>query len=454
MLRRLGNEQHAADVYLSIGEASFPAPFQSKLEFNPPVHGTWNIVHTGMLIPDAPQIYICSANCMRGVVLTAAEMNAPDRFSQVLIEEKDVLAGSIEQLTVDGVLDVLSKLPKRPKAVLVFTVCVHHFLGSDLDWIYRELRRQAPDVIFVRCFMDPIMKKSGLTPDEKMRRSLYEPISPLPVNPRTVALLGSDFATDEDGDLRTYLEENGYRLLELPAAEDFEEYLQTGEAALLIACYPAAKPGAKALADQLGRPFLYLPLTFDADEIVRNEERLAETLQRLKESKPVQQTTVLRPRSLTQQRAQAEKALAQLRDLVGDTPIAIDYTLHPRPLGLAKLLLDHDFTVDRVYLDAVSGEEEPVFEQLQAQYPQLKLYPTVHPSGRLQHGDAPQMLALGQKAAWFTGSRHFVNVVEGAGWYGFNGIEKLCAAVSDAFDTEKDPVDCLPRKGLGCESCF
>ena len=426
---------------MRIGEAQYPALFRSTLEFNPPVHGTWNIVHTGMLIPDSHQIYICSANCMRGVVLTAAEMNVPDRFSQVLIEERDVLAGNLEQLTVDGVLDVIGKLPRKPRAALIFTVCVHHFIGCDLDWICRELERRCPDVIFVRCFMDPIMKKSGLSPDEKMRRSLYEPIRPLKENPGTVALVGSDFRTDEDGDLKTFLDANGFRLLELPGAETFEDYLATGEAGLILACYPAAKAGAKALSERLGRRFLYLPLTFDTDEILCNERRLAEAVG-------------VKPRDLSSRQQAAERALAQLRDLIGDCPTAIDYTLHPRPLGLARLLLDHGIRVERVYLDAVSGEEEAVFRDLKERYPQLLLYPTVHPSGRLRHGDAPQMLSLGQKAAWFTGSRHFVNLVEGAGWYGFDGIRKLCAAAADAFLHEKDPADCLPRKGLGCESCI
>ena len=61
------------------------------LEFNSPAHGNWNIVHTGMLLPESIQIYVCADNCMRGVVLTAAEMNAADRFSFVIVEEEDLL---------------------------------------------------------------------------------------------------------------------------------------------------------------------------------------------------------------------------------------------------------------------------------------------------------------------------------------------------------------------------
>ena len=118
----------SAACRIPVGQASFPAPFAAGLEFNPPVHETWNIVHIGMLMPQSHQIYICADNCMRGVVMTAAEMNAMDRFSCVVLEEADIHAGNLEEITLEGVTDVLEKLRKRrgedkmPKAVLISTI--------------------------------------------------------------------------------------------------------------------------------------------------------------------------------------------------------------------------------------------------------------------------------------------------------------------------------------------
>ena len=89
MLRRVVNPDlkvDEKDAVVRIADASFPVPFAHRLEFNAPVHGTWNIVHIGMLVPECHQIYVCADNCLRGVVLTAAEMGAADRFSSVLIE--------------------------------------------------------------------------------------------------------------------------------------------------------------------------------------------------------------------------------------------------------------------------------------------------------------------------------------------------------------------------------
>lgn len=155
MLKRVGNRELSGKTEIFIKEASFPVPFQSGLEFNSPVHGNWNIVHTGMLVPEARQIYVCADNCMRGVVLTAAEMNAADSFSFVIVEEKDLLGGNLEDVTIEGVTDILNRLDEKPKAVLLFTVCLHHFweviwTASTENW-KKDFRRSFYAVLYGSC---------------------------------------------------------------------------------------------------------------------------------------------------------------------------------------------------------------------------------------------------------------------------------------------------------------
>ena len=61
-----------------------------------------------------------------------------------------------------------------------------------------------------------------------------------------------------------------------------------------------------------------------------------------------------------------------------------------------------------------------------------------------------KVLALGQKAAYFSGTDHFVNIVEGAGLYGFDGITQLIEMMTDANLKEKDARSLIQVKGLGC----
>ena len=457
MLKRVGqtemekNHVTPEGAMIRIKDASYPAPFHPGLEFNSPVHGNWNIVHTGMLMPETIQIYVCADNCMRGVVLTAAEMNAADRFSFVIVEEKDLLGGNLEDVTIEGVTDVLNRLDKKPKAVLLFTVCLHHFLGSDLDRIYGELEKRFPEIFFMRCFMDPIMQKTGPTPDQKLRLAMYDAVPEREADPRCVTVLGSDFALDEGADICRLLKKNGICLRETPACETWEDYQKLGEGSLIIDCYPAGKFGVQQQAERLGRPFLYLPGSFDYEEIQEQEEKLLGMLEQQNNRK----TGEIKGLDIEKEIRECEEALSHAHQIIGDTPIAVDYLFHPRPLGLTKLLLTHGFQVQSVFLDSISPEEKEVFFWLKENYPELKLISTVRPEMRVRtRQQSEKILAIGQKAAWFTGSRNFVNMVQGGGLWGFDGIRHTAQLMVEAFNEEKDPEDLIVRKGWGCESCI
>ena len=148
----------------------------------------------------------------------------------------------------------------------------------------------------------------------------------------------------------------------------------------------------------------------------------------------------------------AREALAHARALVADTEVTIDAFATPRPLSLARLLLENGFHVTRVYLDVISEEEEEDFRWLQRHVPNLMLTATVHPKMRILHAgeDEGGMLAIGPKAAWFGGTRHFVNLVDCGGLWGFGGIARLCSLMEDAYLHEKDTRSIVPRKGFGC----
>ena len=478
MLKRVGSREITEKTEVTVGAASFPVPFRPGLEFNSPAHGNWNIVHTGMLVPEAQQIYVCADNCMRGVVLTAAEMNAAERFSFVIVEEKDLLGGNLEDVTIEGVTDVLDRLPRKPKAVLLFTVCLHHFLGSDLDRIYGELESRFPEIFFMRCFMDPIMQKTGPTPDQKLRRAMYDAVPECKADPECVTLLGSDFVLDETSDIRRITEQNGLFLRETAACKTWEDYRKLGEGSLILDCYPAGKSGVQQQAERLKRPFLYLPGSFDYEEIERQEEQLLDELRRMKKlrEQTVKKAEAEREGSFEEaakhtgasagipeitgldtekEIRSCEEALSHAKEIIGDTPVVLDYLFHPRPLGLAKLLLTHGFKVESVYLDSIGPEEKEVFFWLKENIPDLGLISTIRPEMRVRtRCSERKVLAIGQKAAWFTGSRNFVNMVQGGGLYGFDGIRRTVQLMVEAFETEKDPEELIVRKGWGCESCI
>lgn len=441
MLTRVNAEISHEGAQIAIKDAHFPAPFVSGLEYASPARGTWNIVHTGMLIPGAHEIFVCAASCLRGVVLTAAEMHAEGRFSTVEVRENNLLDGDMEELLIEGVCDIIEKLPVRPPAVLVYTSCVHHFAGCDLDMIYRELGQRYPDIDFTDCYMNPIMRKSGLTPDQIMRSRLYALLKPRQINEKAVAIIGNNLPTEEDSDLMVFLKGNGLKVHEITSCKTYEEYQQMAESQYYISYNAAAVAGGDMLSERLGGKHFYLPFSYDYDEIDMGFQNLADLL-----GVPVP--------DFSEKRKACDEALKDTKALIGDKPIAIDYSFCTRPLGLAKMLLDAGFKVERVYLDAITGEEKSAFTYLQEHYPDLQLYPTVHSKMRFMSSKEPtDMLAIGQKAAYFANTNHFVNVVEGGGMHGYQAILKTLEYMREAFLEEKDMRSLIQIKGMGCEGC-
>ena len=425
------------DDRVRIADAGFPKPFAYGLEFNAPAHGTWNIVHIGFKIPQAHQIYVCADNCMRGVVMTAAEMGELERFSSVILEEDDMVhSGRLEETTIEGITDVLNSLDKVPPVVIVFPVCVHRFMGCDMNYIYDELGKRFPDVKFVRGFMDPVMQKRSTTPDQRLRKAMFDIIPEVPSD-GSVSVIGCDMKLDEANDIRKVLESSGKVIRDEADCKTLDEYYSLGRAEYFVCSYPAGLLGASALSVRTNRPYKYLPFTFDYGDTEEGLKSLG----------------VAMPDGFIENgKERCEEAARRLKDLIGDTEIALDYTAIPRPLSLARFLVSRGFNLTEVYADVIDPDEQRNFEWLKENQPDLIIRSTVHVQGRRPAKREGKVLAIGQKAAWFTGTEYFVNMIEGGGLYGFSGMEKFMSIMEEAYNTPKDTRDIIPRKGIGCAS--
>ena len=116
--------------------------------------------------------------------------------------------------------------------------------------------------------MDPIMQKGGLTPDQKLRRGMYECLEKREKNPKQVNIIGNDLALQPDCEMLGLLRARGYTVKDLTTCESFEEYLSMAESFLNIVTYPPAKVAGEALSKRLDMEFLYLPQTFDYDAVL------------------------------------------------------------------------------------------------------------------------------------------------------------------------------------------
>ncbi len=447
MLQKIGEDEKTKNREITIEEAAFPAPFYEGLEYSSPARGVWNIAHTGMLIPESHEIFVCALGCLRGVVLTAAEMNELGRYSAIEIREENVINGHMEELMIRGVEDILQKLPYRPRAVLIYISCQHYFLAYDQEMVFDSLRERFPDIRFLDCYMIPTLRKSGIPPVQKMKVQLYRLWEKMPPDPKKVNLIGSDLAAARTSELVRMVEDAGYEFWDLYRCGDFDEYLSMAQARLNLVYEPTAIPAAEDIRQRLGTEYLYLPFSYDFAELENNYDRLADALDFVKPD-------------LTKDRERAERAIAHAAAVIGRTPIVLDYTFTFLTLSFARMLIEHGFCVKEIYADSFFPEERENFRWIRDRQPDLVISSTTSPVMRYVHGeeeirtDQDKALAVGQKAAYFAGTDYFVNIAESGGFYGYDGIVRVMEQMEDAFEHRKDRKTLIQMKGYGCESCL
>lgn len=464
MLYRILPENRLSVPSFPIADATFPNPFPHTLEYSPAARGTWNIVHTGMLVPEAHQIYICAAGCLRGVILTAAEMGDSyrRRFHTLELHERDLYATDPETFLIEGITEILRRLDALPPAVLVFTACVHHFLGCNLPFVYQTLRKRFPNVQFAECIMDPIRQTKGLPPEVRERREIYRLLQPPAQHDNAINILGSNLALDEESDIKELLRQAGRPLRDLTECPTYADFEQMGKSCANLYTNPFTKTAAEELQHRLGQPSLYLPQVWTYEEILRSRDQLATFLSSL----PIASLTSIRKQNSflhadvqTSHIASLKHRFHELQKQLQNHSIAIDSTFTFLPFSLARLLVSHNLNVAEIYADVIPADDEQNFYWLQKNAPHIQLYPTKHPAMRTQlrkhlgkNGREP--LALGQKATYFTGTHHFLPAVEGGGHYGLEAIEWLLRSMQKAMRTPKNPEPILKRKAYGAPSCL
>ena len=429
-LHERGKEiQKKADPMVRIAEAKFPSPFEAGLVYSSPARGTWTIAHTSMLIPGSHQIFVCPSCCLRGVVLSAEEMGAMDRFSM---------------LEFTGVSEILCEMDVLPTCVLLYTSCVQHFLNIDLHLVYRTLAEKFREVDFIDCYMLPTMR-AHFSPEKMQWRQLYRGVDvSLPRNPGAVNLIGSCYEIDPESEIFDLFRRAGMTVRQLPTIGTYEEYKRMGEAAFNIYFNPIVSYAAEDLAKRLQMTPVYLPAVYETKAILENEKRLADALGL---SNPIPDHRALA--------GEADSALDRASAALRDFDIAIDAAAVTRPVSLAKKLFLHGFRIRVLYADAFSPEEKEDFEYLRVRVPELCILPMTDWRMRAVLRRNPvggrNILAIGQKAAYFTGTKYFVNLVENGGLYGFRGIIRLAKEMTEGALHPRQPREMISEKALGCK---
>jgi hypothetical protein len=411
------------------------------LSYSSPCRGAWNIVHYGTLVPEGHQIYVCPVSCLRGVVLTTAEMGpeAMEKLSTIAVGEDNILNGDLEEQVLHGVEHIINTLPKRPRMVMIFTSCIHHFLAVNYQRVYKILRQEYPDIDFIDCYMNPIMKRKT-PPMPSLRRQILRVLNPAEPDNKQVSFVGNCFPMGEHCDLANFLRRNKIRISDLTTMENYDEFKVMEHSCINFTFHNAAAWAGKDLELRLKQRWLVMRESYDYDTIDADMRAAAEALG-------------LEPLSgdeICAEREKTEAAVAELKAVLGDTPVSIDDSAVDRPLELALYLLRHGFSVESVVMDVIS-EPEDVFYALQKVRPELKIYSAHSWNMRWARTKFEgKIIGIGQKSAYLSDTPYFVNITENAGMYGYAGIRRLMELIKEAAAAPKDMRALIQMKGWNC----
>lgn len=447
------------------------------LEYSPPARGTWTIAHVPLLIPDSYVIFAGASCCMRGVVLSAAECGAQDRFSMILVSEDDIFNGKMESNLIDGTSEILDALPKLPPCAVIFSGCIHETAGIDMDYVSKTLEARYPAVDFIISKMNPTMRKSGITPEELMRMQLYAPLGKsrfsaiLPDakrqnNPAAINIIGNIAPRSENSEVLLMLKAAGYIIHDLCTCQTYEDYLDMADAAVNVYMVPVAEKGAIELSKRLEQKLFYFPVTFDMDTLERllrsfvcEVDSVCKSAKNKEPGNNDHQAKTLCLPDIIALRRSAKDALTRASKAAQGMKIAIDFSAVSRIFELAQLLFESGFDVRRVYTDSVPPGDEASNEWCTKNIKGFEIISVTNVTSRFLHCQASgaqgsEWLAIGQKAAYYCNTAHFVNIIENGSLWGFHGIIEMASLIEKAAKEESDMRKIIQVKAWGCaEEC-
>lgn len=413
---------------------------EDGLLYSSPCRGLWNIVHLATQVPGSHQIYVCPTSCLRGVVLTTAEMGCMDRLSTITVGEDNILDGDMEERILEGTRKILSSLNRKPAVVFIFTSCIHHFMAANYLRVYEILRKEYPDIAFIDAYMDPIMRKKT-PPLPSLQRQVYRVFKNVEKKEKQCNFIDNWFSA-EHNDLALHLKKQGIVVKDFSEQESYDSYLEMQESCCNFSFHKFGMLACKDMFYRLHQPYLYLPLSFDYSVI---DASMKEACQMMRVDVPTSE-------EIEQEREKIEELIVQLKQIIGNTPIVIDHSAIDCPMSLACFLIAHGFCVKALILD-VNAESSDVFNQLKAMAPDMEVYNPEQCTMRIHSRKYDEkMLGIGQQAAYFFDTPYFVELIFTAGMYGYHGIQYLLKQMMEAYEHPKHVRSTVSHKGWRCQA--
>ena len=406
------------------------ACFVKTLRYESPAHGGWGLVKLATQLPEAHLLFFSPPACGRHGALSSVVNGIKDHVSYVCFTEKEIVEGTYIKSFLPAVDDLIAFLPKRPRAILIYTSCIDDLLGTDRPALRHAMEEKYPDIKFRFCQMDPIQLDSARkAPGISLFVHMYDMLEGARTNPQPdrVDLLGNVLSMTPGNEIVEVLRQAGVGTIsQLPDMTTFDQFLEMANASLSLVMHPRALEGAKHLETLCGIPYLSAFCTYDLKEIDAFYEQLSDML-----SKALGHKVVLH---LAERRGRAQKAWEEARKALEGKKVAIDFQAVAKPYTLARTMLQMGFNVNLVATDGVSGMDRPSFEWIQEHFPHVEVASPLDPEGpkyRYRSTDGDDV-CIGFDVGDMVGSPNVAPILEDDDHFGYQGVERFCKKLMDA----------------------
>ncbi len=412
--------------------------FEKTLRYTAPSHGDWGLVRIASLVPECHMLFVCPFACGRHGALGAVQKGYKHRVSYLFITKEDIIEG-YDSIILEGFAEMLRRLENRPRAVLLIVSCLDDLIGTDLDALVRLLQQAYPDIAFRAGHMNPITLESDSPPPVTIQDSMFSFLEKSDIRRPNLNLIGNLQNVDAGSELWGALASAGVeKTLHISDFTTFDGFQEMSQSRWNLVLSPAGLAAARKMERKHGIPFLFLPVSYDMDEIAVQYARLFEFVR--------------------QQRADAFNFLSAIRrageeaqealDAVGQRPVVVSAGAAVRPFGLAYALARSGFNIAAVVAQDVLPIDRQAFEKLRAHAPGARVIQPEHTDMVRFKNRMEDAVAIGFDAAYITGSRHIVNLSGDAGMFGYFGVSRLMEMIRQASAQEADLKTLIEEYGV------
>ena len=412
--------------------------FENTLHYSSPGHGDWGVVRIGMLAPESVQLFVCPSACGRHGAIGAMKQGLKDRLFYLYVSQSDIVDG-YDPLIPEAVKNVLEALKKQPKVFFIFVSCLDDLIGTDHEALLEELGNSYPGIQFRVCHMNPIPLGSKTPPPVSIQNNLYSLLEPAQDRDSGVNAVGNLEPVALSSELYPFLNTYGAgELRHISRYTVYEQYQEMSRSRANLVIGPPGRQAAGQMEERLGIPWVFIPVSYDMEEIEGGYARLKQLL--APDAEDCFDFAPARERAL--------KAVERARRRVGDIPVIIDASATVQPFGMAKALLTYGFQVTRVEAQDCMPFDREHMEWLVRNHPKVEICQPEHHRAVLFSRRLEYSLGIGVEGAYLAGSRHVADLFNDAGMFGYDGIVRLMGLMEGAMEAEVDLEQMINGYGL------